>query len=67
LLKGDITFPAFVLQPGTEVRIYTNRLLPGSFSFDYGRAIWNNKGDCGHLYNPAGSEVSTYCYGRAGK
>lgn len=61
--KGqNFTFPSFVLQPGASVRVYTNRSIPGSFSFSIGRAIWNNKGDCGHLYGPSGIEISTYCY-----
>lgn len=58
----DFTFPSFMLGPGAEVRVYTNRDIPGSFSFGYGRAIWNNQGDCGYLYDPAGTEVFKYCY-----
>jgi endonuclease YncB( thermonuclease family) len=58
----DFTFPSQVLNAGAEVRVYTNRDIPGSFSFDYGRAIWNNDGDCGYLYDPQGTEVSRYCY-----
>jgi hypothetical protein len=27
-----------------------------------GEAIWNNKGDCGHLFDPIGALVSQYCY-----
>jgi micrococcal nuclease len=58
----DFTFPSFVLRPGAEVKVYTNRDIPGSFSFGYGRAIWNNQGDCGYLYDSHGTEVSKYCY-----
>ena len=58
----NFTFPSFTLNAGAEVRVYTNRDIPGSFSFHYGRAIWNNKGDFGHLYDPQGTEVSNYCY-----
>ena len=60
----DFGFPDFVLQPGQECRVYTNELHPEScgFSFGSGQAIWNNEGDCGHLYDSTGAEVSTYCY-----
>ncbi len=55
-------FPDFVLRAGAEVRVYTNRNIPGSFSFGRGSAIWNNDGDCGYLYDAEGTEVSSYCY-----
>jgi hypothetical protein len=42
--------------------VSTDAGIPGSFSFGYGRAIWNNDRDCGHLYDPSGVEVSEYCY-----
>jgi micrococcal nuclease len=58
----DFTFPAFTLKPNATVRVYTNRNIAGSFSFDSGRALWNNKGDCGYLYDPRGKQVSDYCY-----
>jgi micrococcal nuclease len=60
----DFGFPDFVLQPGQECRVYTNEGHPEwcGFNFHIGSAIWNNDGDCGHLYNPSGAEVSTYCY-----
>lgn len=58
----DFYFPSFVLGPGENVRVYTNRNISGTFSFDYGRAIWNNNGDCGYLYNSDGNEISEYCY-----
>ncbi len=58
----NFTFPAFTLNAGAEVRVYTNRDIPGSFSFHRGSAIWNNAGDCGYLYDPQGNEVSKYCY-----
>lgn len=60
----DFGFPGFELQPGQECRVYTNQVHPesGGFSFGSGKAIWNNKGDCGHLYDNTGAEVSTYCY-----
>jgi hypothetical protein len=58
----DFTFPSHTLKPGAEVRVYTNRDVRGSFSFGVHRAIWNNRGECGYLYDPQGVEVSTYCY-----
>jgi micrococcal nuclease len=58
----DFYFPSFVLRPGAEVRVYTNRDIEGSFSFGRRSAIWNNSGDCGYLYDPNGAEVSKYCY-----
>jgi len=60
----DFIFPNFVLEPGQTCRVYTNEHHPdsGGFSFGNSRAIWNNKGDCGYLYNANGELVSTYCY-----
>jgi micrococcal nuclease len=60
----DFRFPNHVLAPGAECRVYTNQLHSEScgFSFGSGQAIWNNKGDCGYLYNASGTEVSNYCY-----
>jgi micrococcal nuclease len=61
----DFGFPGIDLQPGQSCRIYTNMVQPdscGGGSFFSGRAIWNNDGDCGRLYDPTGAEVSTYCY-----
>jgi hypothetical protein len=58
----DFYFPDFMLKAGAEVRVYTNRDVPGSFSFGRGSAIWNNDGDSGYLYDPQGTEVSSYCY-----
>lgn len=60
----DFWFPDVVLQPGQAVRVYTNEVHPesGGFTFGRGSAIWTNKGECGHLYDASGAEVSTYCY-----
>jgi hypothetical protein len=60
----DFTFPSFDLQPGQACRVYTNEVHPEScgFSFGIGRAIWNNKGDCGYLYDAGGAQVDDYCY-----
>jgi phosphatidylserine/phosphatidylglycerophosphate/cardiolipin synthase-like enzyme len=58
------TFPSQVMEPGQVCRVYTHEHHPEwcGFSYDSGSAIWNNSGDCGHLYNTSGAEVSTYCY-----
>ena len=60
----DFGFPNFELQPGQECRVYTNQDHPEwcGFNFHSGQAIWNNKGDCGYLYDASGAEVSSYCY-----
>ena len=61
----DFDFPDFELQPDQRCRIYTDEHHPATcgFSFEHtGGAIWYNKGDCGHLYDATGAEVSRYCY-----
>jgi hypothetical protein len=60
----DFVFPGFILQPGQSCRVYTNEHHPETcgFSFGSGKAIWNNKGDCGYLYDATGALVSERCY-----
>lgn len=60
----DFWFPAFELQPEQSCRVYTNEVHPEfcGFSFGNGEALWNNKGDCGYLYDASGAEVSSRCY-----
>jgi endonuclease YncB( thermonuclease family) len=60
----DFWFPSFDLQPGQSCRVYTNESHPETcgFSFSSGQALWANSGECGHLFNAQGVEVSTYCY-----
>jgi len=60
----DFIVPDFVLAPGQSCRVYTNEHHPEScgFSFGSGWAIWANKGECGHLFDASGREVSTWCY-----
>ena len=60
----DFVFPSFELQPGQSCRVYTNEDHPEycGFSFGSGRALWANDGECGHLYDAEGVEVSTFCY-----
>lgn len=61
----DFIFPqGFVMQPGQTCRVYTNETHPEScgFSFGSGKAIWNNKGDVGVLYDAQGQPVSEKGY-----
>lgn len=60
----DFRFPSVDLGPGQSVRVYTNQIHPesGGFSFGRGSAIWNNKGDCGLLFDGGGQVVSERCY-----
>lgn len=60
----NFSFPSYELGPGQSCRVYTNEYHPdsGGFSFGRGQAIWNNKGDCGYLYDASGNEVDSYCY-----
>ena len=59
------TFPPYILAPGKSIRVYTNEYHPewGGFSFEYGRAIWNNtEPDVAVLYDSQGKEVSRKSY-----
>jgi len=61
----SFTFPSFILQPGTRIRVYTNEIHPehGGFSFSYGKAIWNNsEPDIAALLDANGREVSRKSY-----
>lgn len=60
----DFRFPSFDLAPGQSVRVYTNEYHQesGGFSFGSGKAIWNNKGDCGFLFDAGGNQVADWCY-----
>jgi len=61
----SFTFPSYILAPGKSIRVYTNEYHPewGGFSFDYGRAIWNNsESDVAVLYDKQGKEVSRKSY-----
>jgi micrococcal nuclease len=63
-LRQVFVFPDFDLQPGQSCRVYTNEVHQQTcgFSFGLGHEIWDNGGECGHLYDSAGNEVSRYCY-----
>ena len=61
----SFTFPAYILQPGKSIRVYTNEIHPeyGGFSFSSGKAVWNNSSpDTAALYNDQGDEVSRKSY-----
>ncbi len=61
----SFTFPSCTLVPGKSIRVYTNEYHPewGGFSFENGRAIWNNsEPDVAVLYNKQGKEVSRKSY-----
>jgi endonuclease YncB( thermonuclease family) len=60
----DFRFSGIDLAPGQSVRVYTNEYHQesGGFSFGSGKAIWNNKGDCGFLFDAGGNQVSDWCY-----
>ncbi len=58
-------FPSYILAPSESIRVYTNECHPewGGFSFEYGRAIWNNiVPDVAVLYDKQGKEVSQKSY-----
>lgn len=59
------TFPSYVLNPGVEIRVYTNEIHPewGGFSFGSGSAIWSNgEPDTAGLFNDEGVLVSSMSY-----
>lgn len=62
----NFTFPAGTsLEPGAVTRIYTDLANPepGHFSFRSKRAIWNDSGDLGQLFDDSGAVVAQYGYG----
>ncbi|MBW4624091.1 MAG: lamin tail domain-containing protein [Brasilonema octagenarum HA4186-MV1] len=54
-----------LLTPGKSLRVYTNEIHPqtGGFSFGIKRAVWNNKGSVGLLYDAQGNLVDSFSYG----
>jgi len=61
----SLTFPAYILQPGESIRVYTNEIHPeyGGFSFGSGKAVWNNSSpDTAVLFNAQDQEVSRKSY-----
>ena len=58
-------FPAWTLEPGGAIRVYTNEVHPqsGGFSFGRGTSIWNNNDpDTAALYDQNGDLVSSKSY-----
>ena len=62
--EQDFWLPEHVLPAGGQVRVYTNEVHPetGGLSFDSGKPVWRNSGDCGYLFDAGGTQVSEYCY-----
>lgn len=60
----DFIFPDWRLGPGESCRVYTNQVHPETCGFSFGSdgAVWANKGECGHLFDAGGVEVSRLCY-----
>jgi micrococcal nuclease len=59
------TFPAFTLQPGATVRLYSGRGQDDSSSLYWGlagEAVWNNSGDSAFLRDSEGNLVDDYTY-----
>ena len=64
----SFTFPAGMVQPGQEIRVYTKQvnLESGGYSFNSGTAIWNNcVPDTAGLFDPAGNLVSQLSYAKS--
>ncbi|MBI1923751.1 lamin tail domain-containing protein [Candidatus Poribacteria bacterium] len=57
-------FPAFTLQPGFSVNVWTKAGMNDAENLYWGRraAIWNNPGDSSQLRDDQGNEVSRYVY-----
>ena len=63
--RQEFVFPAWTLNPGDVVRVYTNEVHPqwGGFSFGRGTAIWHNEDpDRADLYDEKGVLVSSKTY-----
>jgi micrococcal nuclease len=59
------TFPAFTLQPGAMVRLYSGRGQDDASSLYWGlvgEAVWNNGGDSAFLRDSEGNLVDDYTY-----
>ncbi|WP_339381609.1 lamin tail domain-containing protein [Brasilonema bromeliae] len=64
--RQNFYFPkGTLLTPGKSLRVYTNEIHPetGGFSFGIKRAVWNNKGSVGLLYDAQGNLVDSFSYG----
>ncbi|MGH2415098.1 MAG: lamin tail domain-containing protein, partial [Microcystaceae cyanobacterium] len=64
--RQNFYFPkGTLLAPRKSLRVYTNEIHPetGGLSFGIKRAIWNNKGNVGLLYDAQGNLVDSFSYG----
>ncbi len=64
-VNQNFVFPAATtLRVGQVIRVYTNEVHAefGGYSYGIRRAIWNNKGDVGRLFDADG-KVSSFGYG----
>ena len=67
-VNQSFTFVSGMIQPGQEIRVYTNEVHPesGGYSFGKGSAIWNNcQPDTAGLFNPGGTLVSQATYAKS--
>lgn len=57
--------PQTIIKPQQRLRIYTDEIHPesGGFSFGSKRALWNDKGDVGLLFDKTGAEIARWAYG----
>jgi large subunit ribosomal protein L20 len=62
--KHSYTFPAFTLNAGAEVQLWTKSGSDDSANLYWGNrgAIWNNTGDTAVLSDADGNEVARYAY-----
>ena len=60
------TFPAFVLSPGSKVRVVTgcgtNSADALFWCYEKASAVWNNTGDTVYLYDASGDLITSYSY-----
>jgi micrococcal nuclease len=59
------TFPAFTLQPGATLRLYSGRGQDDANSLYWGlvgESVWNNGGDSAFLWDSEGNLVDSYTY-----
>lgn len=62
----NFLFPAHtIIKSQQRLRVYTDEIHPesGGFSFGSKRALWNDKGDIGLLFDASGAEISRWAYG----
>jgi hypothetical protein len=65
LTKGypTFTFPFFILNAHTKIRVYTDEYWPDHFQFDWPEEIWNNSvPDTAALYDAKGRLISNRSY-----